>query len=112
MKKLLSLAAILAVVPAVSYAQYDNIYGNGGVHTAMYSSEAEAAAEGNQIMEQLNAKPSHELVFDLRTPHKKLVHDSVKIYDSEVEVNQVADTNGDMMYQGFVNVEYRFSRFD
>jgi hypothetical protein len=112
MKKLLSLAAVFAMVPAVSYAQFDNIYGNGGVHTAVYATEAEAIAEGNQIMETLSSTPSHELVYILRTPHKSLKHNSVEIYDADVKVKTVASTDGAPMYQGFVDVEYRFARYD
>lgn len=112
MKKLLSLAAVIAMVPAVSYAQYDNIYGNGGVHTSMYSSEAEAVAAGEQILERLSSTPSYELVHVLRTPHKRLKHNSLEIYDADVKINTVASADGTTMYQGFVDVEYRFSRYD
>jgi hypothetical protein len=51
-------------------------------------------------------------VHILRTPHKSLKHNSVEIYDADVKVKTVAAADGASMYQGFVDVEYRFSRYD
>ncbi|KFB00039.1 DUF3316 domain-containing protein [Vibrio sp. ER1A] len=107
MKKLLSLAAVLAAVPMVSFAQYDNIYGNGGIETAPFASKAEAMAAAEQAEQGLEGMPSHELVYVLRTPHKELKHNSLKIVKTEVKTREK-----DGMYTGFVDVEYRFSRYD
>ncbi|WP_234494701.1 DUF3316 domain-containing protein [Vibrio maritimus] len=112
MKKLLPLAAILAMAPALAFANADNLYGNGGVHTEFFETKAEAMAEANRISEQLSSKPSHELAFVLRTPLKSLDHNSIEIYDKDVSYNTMPGDNGATMYQGVVDVEYRFSRYD
>lgn len=112
MKKLLSLAAIFAMVPALAIASSDNLYGNGGVHTEFFETKAEAMAEANRISEQLSSKPSHELAFVLRTPINNLDRNSLEIVEKDVSVNMAPGADGATMYQGVVDVEYRFSRYN
>jgi hypothetical protein len=107
MKKLLTMAAILSVMPFLANADVDNIYGNGGVETAAFATEAEAISAANNEMAKLKAMSSEELAFQLRTPHKDLRYDSLEIVDTEVKTREE-----DGQYKGFVDVEYRFARIN
>ncbi|WP_112478681.1 DUF3316 domain-containing protein [Vibrio variabilis] len=112
MKKLLPLAAIIAMAPTLALATADNLYGSGGVHTEYFETKAEAMAEVNRIVDELSSKPSHELAFVLRTPSKSLDRNSIEIYDKDVSYKTKLDESGSTMYQGTVNVEYRYSRYN
>ncbi|GAL37218.1 hypothetical protein JCM19240_4621 [Vibrio maritimus] len=112
MKKLLPLAAIIAMAPTLALATADNLYGSGGVHTEYFDTKAEAMAEVNRIVDELSSKPSHELAFVLRTPSKRLDRNSIEIFDKNISYNTTLDADGATMYQGIVDVEYRYSRYD
>jgi hypothetical protein len=107
MKKLLTMAAILSVMPFLANADVNNIYGNGGVETAAFATEAEAISAANNEMAKIKDMTSEDLAYVLRTPHKNLRHDSLELVDTEVKTRE---KNG--QYTGFVDVEYRFSRIN
>ncbi len=107
MKKLITMAAILSITPFLANADVTNIYGNGGVETEAFSSEAEAISAANSEMAKIKGMTSEELVFVLRTPDKHLRRDSLELVDTEVKVREE-----DGKYKGFVDVEYRFARIN
>jgi hypothetical protein len=105
MKNKITVSALLALFPLTVNAYVDNIYGNGGVETQAFSTEAEAISAANIEMENLKEMSHEELAFTLRTPHKNLKYNSVEIVDTEVKTREK-----DGQFKGFVDVEYRFAR--
>ncbi|MCJ2378093.1 DUF3316 domain-containing protein [Vibrio sp. ZSDZ34] len=107
MKNKITVSALLALFPLTVNAYVDNIYGNGGVETQAFSTEAEAISAANIEMENLKEMSPEELAFTLRTPHKNLKYNSVEIVDTEVKTREK-----DGQFKGFVDVEYRFARIN
>ncbi len=106
MKNTITISALLAMLPLTVNAYVDNIYGNGGVETKAFATEAEAIAAAKNEMSKIEVMNSPQLAFTLRTPSKDLDYNSLEIVETEVKARQDSG-----MYKGFVDVEYRFSRY-
>ncbi|MFA0088524.1 hypothetical protein BCU70_16920 [Vibrio sp. 10N.286.49.C2] len=107
MKKLTLITASL-LLSSAAMATTTSLVGDIDLHSDGFSSKQQAYDAGFQIVEDLKAMPSTDLVYKLRVHEGDLLRNSVKVDDAQITVQEFAENRGEIKYRAVVDVEYSY----
>ncbi|PNI00794.1 DUF3316 domain-containing protein [Vibrio diazotrophicus] len=107
MKNTIILASGLLLASS-AFASTTTVSDNATFKTDTYSSKAEAYNAGFDLSDSVKAMDQSQLRFNLPVQSYTLVK-NISVGQSEVTVEEFANSNGDIQYRAIVDVDYQFN---
>ncbi|MGF1750898.1 MULTISPECIES: DUF3316 domain-containing protein [Vibrio] len=107
MNKLALITASL-VLSSTAMATTTSLVGDVDLHSEGFSTKQQAYDAGFQMVNDLKAMPSTDLVYKLRVHEGDLLRNSVQVDDAQVTVQEYAENRGEIKYRAIIDVEYSY----
>lgn len=107
MKKALVMIGILAMSSPV-FAATQTKQLERTLQTEVFNTEAKAQQAGFKLIHELRESSSEELSFKLGIIEPTVVHNSVKINNSELKIESIYVEPEKASYRGLVDVDYQY----
>jgi len=115
MIKVISLASVMlfSSVALAGAGAYNTVIQSESMSGSAVASKDAAIAEGKSMIMEINQKSPYELSRSVNYPTNNLVDvNSFELRNSNVTVNEIVNSDGDIAYQPVVNVSYEFKSRD
>ncbi|MEZ8824262.1 DUF3316 domain-containing protein [Vibrio amylolyticus] len=107
MKRVILLATAL-MVSSAAFSAVNTRSSETTIKTEAFTTQEQAYNAGYEVMEELNAMQTNDLIKALPIRENNVRHPSVKVTDTTIKIEAFSKQRGDVQYRAIVEVDYQY----